>query len=202
MKPTVNILVVDDQTLDRIVLKRLLSRFPECTVHEAADGEAGLEKVTASSPALIFCDLSMPKLDGVGFVTGLRSNPAFLETPVIITSAGKDRDVLIQLRDLGIADYLLKPYELKNTFERIERHLRPLIIRHETAMAAAAAEARVAAQAKATEAAQAAAEARAAAAASDPLRAGAATENETAPEAADAAPPAPEAASEPAESKS
>lgn len=190
MKPTVNILIVDDQTLDRVVLKRLLTRFPECTVHEATDGELGLEKVPACSPALIFCDLSMPKLDGLGFVTGLRANPVFLETPVIITSAGKDRDVLIQLRDLGIADYLLKPYDLKSTFERIERHLRPLIIAQKTAAAAAAAEAKAAAQAKAAEEARAAAEAKAAAA-----------EAAAAPPEAEATAPAPDPASEPAEAK-
>jgi two-component system chemotaxis response regulator CheY len=151
VKPTVNILIVDDQTLDRVILKRLLTRFPECTVHEAVDGETGLEKVSACSPALIFCDLSMPKLDGLAFVTGLRANPAFLDTPVIITSAGKDRDVLLQLRDLGIADYLLKPYDLKSSYERIERLLRPLIIAHEMAAAAAAEEAKAAARAKAAE---------------------------------------------------
>jgi CheY-like chemotaxis protein len=149
----VNLLIVDDQTIDRVVLKRLLSRFPECNVHEAADGEVALSKLEIQ-PALIFCDLSMPKMDGVQFMTHLRSNPFYEHIPVIITSAGKDRDVLLQLKDLGIEDYLLKPYELRSTFDRLERLLKPMIAKHqeaEKARLAAEREAKAAADVAATE---------------------------------------------------
>lgn len=175
-----NILIVDDETIARVVLKRLLSRFPECTVHEAADGEVALTKLELQ-PALIFCDLSMPKMDGMQFMSHLRSNPMYEQIPVIITSAAKDRDVLMQLKDLGIEDYLIKPYELLPTFERLERILRPMIAKHQHAE-----KARLAAE----RAAKAAAEAAAAAAP-------AATELPASTESA----PAPEPASEPAESK-
>jgi CheY-like chemotaxis protein len=123
----VNILIVDDVAMNRLVLKRLLSRFDGLNVYEAEDGEIGWEKLPLFAPGLIFCDIFMPKVDGLSFVMRLREHPVYFDTPVIITSAGKDREVVLKLKELGITDYLLKPYELKSTFERLEAHLRPLM---------------------------------------------------------------------------
>ncbi len=149
-----NVLIIDDEPVSRRILRRLLSRFPEFEMHEAEDGEAAWTLLGDVSPRLIFCDLSMPRMDGVAFLTKLRSNQAFGEMPVIVTSAGKDRDTLLQLKDLRILDYLLKPFELAPTFARLERLLAPIIAEDRAA---------VKARAEAAHAAQAVAKAEAAA---------------------------------------
>jgi CheY-like chemotaxis protein len=123
----VNVLIVDDQAMNRLVLKRLLSRFAALTVHEAEDGEVAWEKLPLFDPALIFCDIFMPKVDGLSFMMRLREHPLYSDIPVIITSAGKDREVLLKLKELGITDYLLKPYELKSTYERLATHIQPML---------------------------------------------------------------------------
>lgn len=122
-----NVLIVDDQAMNRLVLKRLLSRFTALTVYEAEDGEIAWEKLPLFDPALIFCDIFMPKVDGLSFMMRLREHPLYSEIPVIITSAGKDREVLLKLKELGITDYLLKPYELKSTYERLATHIQPML---------------------------------------------------------------------------
>lgn len=122
-----NVLIVDDQAMNRLVLKRLLSRFTALTVYEAEDGEIAWEKLPLFDPALIFCDIFMPKVDGLSFMMRLREHPLYTDIPVIITSAGKDREVLLKLKELGITDYLLKPYELKSTFERLATHIQPML---------------------------------------------------------------------------
>jgi CheY-like chemotaxis protein len=123
----VNVLIVDDQAMNRLVLKRLLSRFSALTVYEAEDGEVAWEKLPIFDPALIFCDIFMPKVDGLSFMMRLREHPLYAEVPVIITSAGKDVEVLLKLKELGIKDYLLKPFELKTTFDRIAAHIQPML---------------------------------------------------------------------------
>lgn len=123
------VLIVDDQALNRLVLKRLLSRFPELKIFEAEDGEVAWEKLPMYDPELIFCDIFMPKVDGLSFVMRLREHVMYNQTPVIITSAGKDKEVLLKLKELGITDYLLKPYEMKSTYERLETHIRPMLLR-------------------------------------------------------------------------
>lgn len=173
------VLIVDDQAMNRLVLKRLLSRFTELTIFEAEDGEVAWEKLPVFDPALIFCDIFMPKVDGLSFVMRLREHPVYYDTPVIITSAGKDREVLLKLKELGITDYLLKPYEMKSTYERLETHIRPMLQQKRSTTDTLGSTGMI------------------------PLPAAEApAESDAAPEATDAAPPAPEAASEPAESKS
>jgi len=118
-----NVLIIDDEPMNRLVLKRLLSRFSDLTVFEAEDGEAAWEALGDARPALIFCDIYMPRMDGLAFLQRIREHQLFGDLPVIITSAGKDRDLVLKLRDLRITDYLLKPFELENTFRRLETHV-------------------------------------------------------------------------------
>lgn len=124
------VLIIDDEPVSRRILKRLLSRFPDLELHEAADGESAWAKVEEVTPALILCDLSMPRMDGVTFLTKLRASPASAEVPVIVISATKERETVLRVRDLNIIDYLLKPFELAPTFARLERFLVPYIAEH------------------------------------------------------------------------
>ncbi len=148
------VLIIDDEPLSRRVLRRLLSRFPEIDLREAEDGQVALNQLAEYTPALIFCDLLMPVMDGVTFMRQVRASEAWRHIPMIVTSASKDRELLGQVKDLQVADYLLKPFDLVQTFARIEKHLDPLLKRFRAEKAAAAEAERAAAQAAAEAAAQ------------------------------------------------
>lgn len=124
------VLIIDDEPVSRRILKRLLTRFPELDVREAVDGEAGWTALTDPIPAMILCDLSMPKMDGTTFMKKVRAHPLFTNIPVIVISAANDRETLLSLKDLSILDYLLKPFDLVQTFARLEGHLLPMIAEH------------------------------------------------------------------------
>jgi CheY-like chemotaxis protein len=114
-------LIIDDEPVNRLLLKRLLTRFFPHNVLEAVDGEAGLAMVEKERPAIVFCDIFMPRLDGIGFLERLRANPEFADLPVVAISAAKDRELVLKLVDLKIVDYLMKPIELEATYRRLER---------------------------------------------------------------------------------
>lgn len=120
-------LIIEDEPMTRLLLKRLLTRFFPHSVLEASDGEEGLAMVEKERPVIVFCDLYMPKLDGIGFLERLRANPEFAELPVVAISSAKDRDVVLKLVDLRIVDYLMKPIDLEQTFKRLEK-LIPLVV--------------------------------------------------------------------------
>ncbi len=120
-------LIIEDEPMTRLLLKRLLTRFFPHNVLEASDGEEGLAMVEKERPVIVFCDLYMPKLDGIGFLERLRANPEFAELPVVAISSAKDRDVVLKLVDLRIVDYLMKPIDLEQTFKRLEK-LIPLVV--------------------------------------------------------------------------
>lgn len=147
------VLIVDDEPLSRRVLRRLLSRFPELDMREAEDGQVALNQLAGCRPALIFCDLLMPVMDGITFMRQVREHEGWRDIPLIVTSASKDRELLEQVKDLQVADYLLKPFDLVQTFARLEKHLDPMLKRFRAEKAAAAEAERAAAQAAAEAAA-------------------------------------------------
>lgn len=124
------VLIVDDEPVGRRVLKRLLSRFSELDLREAESGDEAWTMLGEFTPELILCDLSMPGLDGVGFIKMVREHQSFGKIPIIVTSASQDRDTLIELKDLQILDYLLKPFDLVQTFGRLEKQIEPLLAAH------------------------------------------------------------------------
>jgi CheY-like chemotaxis protein len=120
-------LVIEDDAGTRLVLKRLLTRFFPHNVLEAADGEAGWTLLEQERPAVIFCDMYMPKLDGIEFLQRLRAHPELKETPLIAITSAQDPEVVRQLIQLGVADYLLKPIALEATVKRLTKVLPGLL---------------------------------------------------------------------------
>jgi chemosensory pili system protein ChpA (sensor histidine kinase/response regulator) len=103
------VLVVDDSITVRRVTQRLLQR-EGYRVALAADGVQALERLREELPAVVLCDIEMPRMDGFEFLRQLRQNPAWADLPVVmITSriADKHRDYA---RSLGVDHYLGKPY--------------------------------------------------------------------------------------------
>ncbi|MEO8633696.1 MAG: response regulator [Gemmatimonadales bacterium] len=154
-------LVIEDDAVARLVLKRLLTRFFPHNVLEAEDGEAGWAVVEQERPAVIFCDMFMPNLDGVGFLQRLRAHPELKDTALIAITSAQEPEFVRQLIQLGVADYLVKPIGLEATVHRLEKLLPGLLTaaraREAAALAvaarAAAAAAKADAAAKAAEAA-------------------------------------------------
>ncbi len=126
-------LIIEDEPVIRHLLKSLLTRFFPHNVLEASDGEEGLAMVEKERPAIVFCDMYMPRLDGIGFLERLRAIPEFAELPVVAISSAKDRDLVLKLVDLRIADYIMKPIDLEQTFNRLEKLIPRVLPRREPA---------------------------------------------------------------------
>ena len=120
-------LVIEDDSGTRLVLKRLLTRFFPHNMLEAADGEAGWTLLEQERPAIIFCDMYMPKLDGIEFLRRLRAHPVLNETPLIAITSAQDPEIVRQMIQLGVADYLLKPIALEATVKRLNKVLPGLL---------------------------------------------------------------------------
>lgn len=111
MPQLVRVLVVDDSAYVRKVVAQMLSRSPFVEVVGAArNGVDALEMVEQLRPDVVTCDLNMPLLDGVGFVT---AQMARRPVPIIIISiaAGAGAQVLAAL-DAGAVDFVQKPTAL------------------------------------------------------------------------------------------
>ncbi len=106
------ILVVDDEANVRLVLSEMLE--DEYVVLTAGNGEEAIEKVEREKPDLLFLDLKMPGMDGLGVMKKVKEIRPDL--PIIILSAVEEIKTVVTTLHLGADDYLLKPssvYEIK-----------------------------------------------------------------------------------------
>lgn len=102
------VLVVDDEP-DSLEVAHILLKHYGATVTLASNGKEALEAVRTCHPTLIISDLSMPVLDGWGFIYELKLNRATLDIPIIALTAhamNGDRERAISA---GFHNYLIKP---------------------------------------------------------------------------------------------
>lgn len=115
-------LVVDDEPLVRRDLTRLLAAMPGVrVVGEAPHGLAALERIDELAPDVVFLDVQMPELDGLGVVAALAPETA----PLIVFVTAYDQYAL-QAFELHAVDYLLKPFDatrLAKTVDRVRSRL-------------------------------------------------------------------------------
>lgn len=112
-----NVLFVDDDAMNRRVVRDML-QVAGVTLHEAADGEAGLAMVESTEFDLILMDLRMPGMDGLTAINHIRNrDDAKANLPIIVVTA----DTSLNIREdciAGGADELLqKPVAMKSLFK-------------------------------------------------------------------------------------
>ncbi|MDE2059127.1 MAG: sigma-54-dependent Fis family transcriptional regulator [candidate division NC10 bacterium] len=114
------ILVVDDEQGMRELLTVLLEH-QGYRVITASDGEQALDLVAHQSPDLVISDVRMPRMDGIGLLTGIRKADPHL--PVIMVTAYASMDSTIQAMRLGADDYITKPFRIDEIRLVVEKAL-------------------------------------------------------------------------------
>jgi len=117
------ILLVDDEAYIRGALGRYLKRAGY-TIVEADSGEAALEQVQKGVPDLLVMDVMMPGMDGFETLTALRKQHTDKELPVIMATALDESDHIITAMRAGANDYTVKPFDMKELLERVEKNLK------------------------------------------------------------------------------
>ena len=104
-------LLFDDEPL---ILRTMKTAIERCNpryriIGTAADGRTGLELVERLRPDVVFTDIRMPVMDGLGLVEGMRQRK--INTLVVIVSGYSDFDYAQRAIALGVTDYLVKPWK-------------------------------------------------------------------------------------------
>ena len=102
------ILIVDDEESFRHMLSVILIK-EGYEVETSPNGEAGLQKATASAFDQILCDIRMPRMDGLGFLQEIKKSGT--EATIIVMSAYGTVDIAIEAMKLGAYDYISKPFK-------------------------------------------------------------------------------------------
>lgn len=119
-----SILIADDYDDNRELL-RLMLAADGYTILEARNGREALDVARSQTPDLALIDLSMPMLDGWGFLRELRGDQGLSATPcVAVTAFAADQDRQRALA-AGFDAYLSKPYRARDLLDLVRRLLAP-----------------------------------------------------------------------------
>lgn len=116
------ILIIDDEPeLVKAVEVRL--KVNGYAVATAYGGMAGIEKAKKVKPDLILLDILMPKMDGYEVCKKLIADPETKDILIIIFTAIQKRDLEAKCRELGITNFILKPFETEDLLNMVNREL-------------------------------------------------------------------------------
>ncbi|MBN2322345.1 MAG: response regulator [Spirochaetes bacterium] len=127
---TGKILVVDDEEVNVDFFQLMLGKLG-FGVTVAYNGEEALERLKESRPDIILLDLVMPKINGFELTEILKANEETRDIPIIILSAIDDIREKVDMLELGIEDYITKPFNFIEVLARIRSILRSKDLRED-----------------------------------------------------------------------
>jgi DNA-binding NtrC family response regulator len=116
------ILIIEDEAAIRRVLNKILSEENDVyNVEEAEDGLQGLEMIMNNDYDLVFCDIKMPKMDGVEVLEKVKKIKP--EIPMVMISGHGDLETAVNTMRLGAFDYISKPPDLNRLLNTVRNAL-------------------------------------------------------------------------------
>lgn len=103
------ILIIDDEKSIRRALREILE-YEKYEIEEAEDGPSGLEKLRSNSFDLVFCDIKMPKMDGMELLEKVQVEE--IETPFVMISGHGNIETAVESIKKGAYDFIQKPLDL------------------------------------------------------------------------------------------
>lgn len=124
MKGILKILIVDDETEIRKVIRRTLKKnFPEAAVYEAQDGFEAGKMLLDALPHLVILDLKLPGIDGFRVCSNIKNDERLKETKILAITGQNTEENKQNIIKEGADDFLPKPFDTKDLTEKIIRLL-------------------------------------------------------------------------------
>lgn len=122
MRSRPRVLVVDDEPDLLEILRVALTSLRPYTVSVALSAASALERIAEASTAfdIFLLDIQMPDVGGLELLGRIRRMPLYTETPVIMLTAMSDRSYVEMAFREGANDYVTKPFDYEDLFERID----------------------------------------------------------------------------------
>jgi len=104
------ILIVDDFSTMRRIVRNLLKQLSFNNVDEAEDGDVALEKLKNESYDFVITDWNMPNMTGLELLKAIRADEALKNLPVLLITAEAEKENVVLAAQAGVNDYIVKPF--------------------------------------------------------------------------------------------
>ncbi len=119
--PSMKILVVDDMSSMRRIIKNTLKQLGYPNVEEAEDGQKALEMVRKETFDLVISDWNMPNMNGLDLLKSIRQDPKLSVMPVLMVTTEAEMDHILEAIRSGVNSYILKPFTAETMKEKIDK---------------------------------------------------------------------------------
>jgi len=115
------ILIVDDFSTMRRIIKNLLRDLGYNNVQEADDGNTALPMLKSGKFDFLITDWNMPGMTGIELLKAVRADEKLAKLPVLMVTAEQKREQIIEAAQAGVNGYIVKPFTAATLKEKIEK---------------------------------------------------------------------------------
>jgi two-component system, chemotaxis family, chemotaxis protein CheY len=123
---SLRILVVDDFSTMRRIVRTLLKEIGYSNSDEADDGVRALQKLRAERFDLVVSDWNMPNMPGIDLLKAIRADDALKHLPVLMITAEARKENIIEAAQAGASGYIVKPFTAATLDEKLKKILKAL----------------------------------------------------------------------------
>ena len=121
MDKNMRILIVDDFSTMRRIVKNLLADLGYTNVAEADDGNTALPMLMAGGFQFVVTDWNMPGMTGIDLLKAIRAEPTLKSLPVLMVTAEAQREQILEAAKAGVNGYIIKPFTAQTLHEKLEK---------------------------------------------------------------------------------
>ena len=115
------ILIVDDFSTMRRIIKNLLNDLGYTNTAEADDGSTALTALAQGSFDFVVTDWNMPGMTGIELLKAIRTDPKLAHLPVLMVTAEAKREQIIEAAQSGVNGYIIKPFTAQTLQEKLQK---------------------------------------------------------------------------------
>jgi len=118
---SIKVLVVDDMSTMRRIVKNVLKQVGFTDIMEAENGQDALSKLKAGGFGLVVSDWNMPVMQGIELLRAVRADPELKAMPFLMVTAEAQKENIIEAVQAGVSNYVVKPFTAEALQEKLEK---------------------------------------------------------------------------------
>ncbi len=115
------VLVVDDFSTMRRIVKNTLRQIGFTNIEEAEDGQKAYDRLSTEKFDFVVSDWNMPNMTGIDLLRKVRATPQIKDIPFLMVTAEAKQENIVEAIKAGVSNYIVKPFTVATLDEKIKK---------------------------------------------------------------------------------
>lgn len=119
--PDMDVLIVDDASAMRRIVRGLLKELGFKNMREAENGQLALDELKKKKADFVVSDWNMPVMTGIDLLRAIRADDALKSIPVLMVTAEAKQENIVEAVQAGVSNYIVKPFNAATLLEKLNK---------------------------------------------------------------------------------